>query len=218
MLIMLIITISGIANAVQQEFNDSEIWNNSECTTISVGKNVSTDGSTIISYNSDCGGCPFHTTIVPAANWEEGDVRAIMHRGEVRGEMPQVPQTFQYLRSCLPVMNEKGVAVGETTCSIDTSTEYGKEVKEVMFNSEGIVDYEYIFEVVLERASTAREAVEILGEIIETYKWAPIHAECINFADGDEIWIMEVYGHDLWCAFKLADNEVHSQTRRKKKT
>lgn len=178
------------------------------CTTVSVGKNVSVDGSTIISYNSDCGGCPFHTTIVPAADWQPGNVRGIMHRGEVRGEMPQILHTFQYLRSCLPVMNEKGVAVGETTCSIDTSTEYGQEVKEVMFSSDGIVDYEYIFEVVLERASTAREAVEILGEIIETYKWAPIHAECINFADGEEIWIMEVYGHDLWCAFKLPDDEV----------
>jgi len=206
--IIITIPISGIADVVQQEPEDSDICLNSECTTVSVGKDVSTDGSTIISYNSDCGGCPFHASIVPAEDWEEGDMRAIMHHGEIQGEMPQVPHTFQYLRSCLPVMNEKGVAVGETTCSIDTSTEYGKEVKEVMFSSKGIVNYEYIFEVVLERASTAREAVEILGEIIETYKWAPIHAECINFADGNEIWIMEVYGHDLWCAFKLADDEV----------
>jgi len=204
----------GMADVIEQEVNcvacneDLCITSNSECTTVSVGKNVSTDGSTIISYNSDCGGCPFHTTIVPAADWVEGDMRGIMHRGEVQGEMPQVPHTFQYLRSCLPVMNEKGVAVGETTCSIDTSTEYGQEVREVMRSSEGIVDYEYILEVVLERASTAREAVEILGDIIETYKWAPINAENINFADGDEIWIMEVYGHDLWCAFRLADDEV----------
>lgn len=201
-------SLTGFANTALTERNNIPVSANSECTTVSVGKDVSVDGSTIISYNSDCGGCPFHAEIIPAADWQEGDKRAIMHRGKVQDEMPQVSHTYQYLRSCLPVMNEKGVAVGETTCPIDTNTDYGKEVKEVMRSSEGSVDYQYIFEVVLERASTAREAVEILGEIIETYKWAPIHAECINFADGDEVWIMEVYGHDLWCAFKLADDEV----------
>ena len=200
--------INGLAVNSQSGENNSFMGENSECTTVAVGKEVSVDGSTIISYNSDCGGCPFHASIVPEADWQKGDMRAIMHRGKVHGEMPQIPHTFKYLRSCLPVMNEKGVAVGETTCSIDDSTEYGKEVKEVMRSSSGIVDYEYILEVVLERASTAREAVEILGDIIETYQWAPINAECFNFADGDEIWIMEVYGHDLWCAFKLADDEV----------
>ena len=159
--------INALAETNQLEKNNLFLGDNSECTTVSVGKDVSVDGSTIIPYNSDCGGCPFDATIIAAQDWEKDDMRAIMHRGEAHGEMPQIPHTFKYLRSCLPVMNEKGVAIGETTCSIDDSTEYGKEVKEVMRSSEGFVDYEYILEVVLERASTAREAVEILGGIIE---------------------------------------------------
>ena len=206
--VLMVIFVTALAESNQLEEKNLIMGDNSECTTVSVGKDVSVDGSTIISYNSDCGGCPFDARIVPEGDWKEGDMRAIMHQGEVCGEMPQISHTFKYLRSCLPVMNEKGVSIGETTCSIDDSTEYGKEVKEAMFSGDGIVDYEYILEVVLERASTAREAVETLGKIIETYKWAPINAECFNFADGEEIWIMEVYGLDLWCAFKLANDEV----------
>jgi len=178
------------------------------CTTVSVGKNASADGTTIISYNCDCGGCQFEAKIVPAKDWEEGETIQITGHGKVLGEIPQVPHTFQYLKAVLGVINEKGVAVGETTCPIDTITEYAKEVKEVMFSSEGFIDYGTCLNIVLERASTAREAVEIFGELIETYKWAPIEAETINFADGNELWIFEVYGHDLWCAFKLDDDEV----------
>ena len=178
--------IIALAEGNQTEQNNLYMGDNSECTTVAVGKGVSMDGSTIVTYNSDCGGCPFHASIIPEADWEKGDVRAIMHRGKVQREIPQISHTFRYLRSCLPVMNEKGVAVGETTCSIDDSTEYGKKVKEVMRSSEGIIDYEYILEVVLERASTAREAVEILGDLVETYKWAPINAECFSFTDGEE--------------------------------
>lgn len=180
-----------------------------DCTTVSVGKNASANGTTIISYNCDCGGCPFDARIVPAKDWEEGEmVQFTDWGGEVLGEIPQVPHTYKYLKSLMAVINEKGVAVGETTCPIDTSTEYGKEVEEVMFSSDGFIDYGTCLTVVLERASTAREAVEIYGDLIETYKWAPIEAETINFADGNEVWIFEVYGHDLWCAFKLADDEV----------
>lgn len=180
-----------------------------DCTTVSVGKNASVDGTTIISYNCDCGMCPIDARIVPAKDWEEGDVITIRGwGGEVLGEIPQVPHTFQYVQNIMAVLNEKGVAVGETTCPIDTSTEYGQEVEKVMFSSEGFVDYGTFLTIVLERASTAREAVRIFGDFIETYKWAPMEAETINFADGNEVWIFEVYGHDLWCAFKLPDDEV----------
>ena len=179
------------------------------CTTISVGKNASVNGTTIISYNCDCATCPFGVNIVSAKDWEEGDTITVRSwEGEEPGKIAQVSHTFGYVQNIMAVLNEKGVAVGETTCSIDTSTEYGKEVKEVMFASKGLVDYETFLNFVLERASTAREAVQILGDLIETYKWAPIAAENINFADGDEVWIFEVYGHDLWCAFRLADDEV----------
>ncbi|HPJ26919.1 MAG TPA: C69 family dipeptidase [Synergistaceae bacterium] len=173
------------------------------CTTISVGKKATVDGSTLTSYNCDCGGCNWHNRIVPAKDWEEGALRSI---GEEYGTIPQVAHTYQTLGGY--VMNEKGVSLGETTCPIDTSTEYGKKVKEVMFSSKGLINYEYIMDVVVERVATAREGVELLGKLVETYKWAPIEAECFNFADGNEVWIMEVYGHDLWCAFRLADDEV----------
>jgi len=178
------------------------------CTTVSVGKNASADGTTIISYSCDGHGPSFATQIIPAKDWPEGETIQITRRGEVQGEIPQVPHTFQYLKSMLGVINEKGVAVGETTCPIDTITEYAKEVKEVMFSSEGFIDYGTCLGIVLQRASTAREAVEIYGELIETYKWGSMEAETVNFADGNEVWIFEVYGHDLWCAFKLDDDEV----------
>ena len=59
--------------------------------------------------------------------------------------------------------------------------------------------------IALERAETAREAVQIIAQQVEEYGWNT-SAECINICDGNEVWIMEVYGLDLWCAVRIPDD------------
>jgi len=206
------------------------------CTCIAVGKDATVDGSAIITHNDDSSVADFRLWIIPEADWPEGSTRDIViyshdyvdygeyppvypedGKAKVVGEMPQVPHTYRYFHSRYSFMNEKGVAMGETTLSIDTSTAYGKEVKRVMIReSEGLIDCWFAQDIALERASTARDAVEIMGDLVETYGWHTQSGECIDITDGDEVWIMELYGLDIWVAFKLPDDHAFVSANRAK--
>ena len=201
--------------------------NDDKCTIMAVGKDATVDGSTIISYNCDCASCDFRMFMVPAMDWPEGSVRDIISWGHYNdrmydfsrkweldfsdikvGEMPEVQHTYRYIHTIDSNINEKGLLIGESTCGIDSSTEYGKEVKKVMTtDSKGIIDYDFAMDIVLERCTTPREAVRVLGDLIETYGWIPESGECMNITDGDEVWIFEVYGLDIWVAFRLPDDQ-----------
>jgi len=201
--------------------------NDDRCTIMAVGKDATVDGSTIVTYNCDCTGCDFRMFMVPAMDWPEGSVRDIISWGHYNdrmydfsrkweldfsdikvGEMPEVQHTYRYIHTIDSNINEKGLLIGESTCGIDSSTEYGKEVKKVMHtDSKGIIDYDFAMDIVLERCTTPREAVRVLGDLIETYGWIPESGECMDITDGDEVWIFEVYGLDIWAAFRLPDDQ-----------
>ena len=103
-------------------------------------------------------------------------------------------------------MNENGVAMGESTCSIDRSTDYGMKVYELLIKSStGIIDCYQAQHIAMERATTAREAVQITGDLVEEYGWYG-YAENMNICDGNEVWIAEFYGLDLWCAVRIPDD------------
>lgn len=40
-----------------------------------------------------------------------------------------------------------------------------------------------------------------MGDLVEEYGWNAT-PECINICDGNEVWIAEFFGRDLWCAVK----------------
>jgi len=84
-------------------------------------------------------------------------------------------------------MNEKGVAMGETTLSIDSSIPYGREVRNVMIReSEGLIDCWFAQDIALELAATAREAVRIMGDLVEQHGWTNQSGECMDITDGKE--------------------------------
>lgn len=194
------------------------------CTIVAVGKDAMEDGSTVITHNDDSTSADFRLWTIPAKDWEEGATRDIVvdshnyndfgnfpesvvyEKGTVMAQIPQVPHTYSYFHSRYSFMNEMGVAMGESTFSVDTSTEYGKKVNEVMVrNSWGIVDCWAAQDIALERAATAREAVQIMGDLIEEYGWYG-SGETINVCDGNEVWIAEFYGNDVWVAVKIPDD------------
>lgn len=197
------------------------------CTIMAVGKDATVDGSAIVSYNCDCTDCDFRMFLVPAMDWPEDAERDIISWGHyndrmydfskkweidfgdlVIGQMPEAEHTYRYIHTIDSNINEKGVIIGESTCVIWSDSDYAQEVKKVLVNdSEGIIDYDFAMDVVLERSNTAREAVEVLANLIETYGWVNDAGECFNITDGNEIWIFEVYGLNLWAAYKLADDE-----------
>ena len=192
----LILLLSVSASVQGNEDVVEEFDHMDSCTAIAAGRNATVDGSTIITHNDDSSIADFRLWIIPEADWPEGSTRDIVVYSHdyidygqyppvypeecpsgppgatIVGTMPQVPHTYRYFHSRYSCMNEKGVAMGETTITSDTSTDYGEEVKKVMIDeSDGIIDCWFAQDIGLEQASTAREAVNIMGDLVETYRW-----------------------------------------------
>jgi dipeptidase len=113
------------------------------------------------------------------------------------GQIPQVEHTYQYLHSRYSFINEMGVAMGESTAKLQ------RELREVR----GWIDCWTAQDIALERATTAREAVRIMGDLVEEYGWYG-SGEIMNVTDGNEVWIAEFYGLDLWVAVRMPDDCV----------
>lgn len=184
----------------------------SACTIVGVGKEAMADGSTVITHNDDSTTADYRLYIVPEQDWPKDAVRKLIlddhnyGQGTAMGATPQAAHTFRYFRSRYSFMNEKGVATGESTFSYDQNTPREKEIYKVMVKeSPGIVDCWLAQDIALERASTAREAVRIMGDLVEEFGWnGP--GETINVCDGNEVWIAEFFGHDIWAAVRIPDD------------
>ena len=98
------------------------------CTSIMVGCKASTDGSVITSHTCDS---KYRTwvTMEPAADHKAGEMHKVykgtMHTStakamegmELAGEIPEVAHTYAYMNTAYPCMNEKQLAMGESTFS-----------------------------------------------------------------------------------------------------
>jgi len=188
------------------------------CTILGVGRRATADGSGVITHNDDSTVANYPLRIVPAQDWPEGATRKIVANahtndgGTVLGTMPQVRHTYRYLMSRYSFMNEKGVAIAESTFGIDTTTEIGKKVRDVMWTKgDGLVDCWMAQDVALERAATAREAVQIMGRLVEEFGFLTETGgggETMTVTDGSETWVVEFYGRDIWAAARVPEDHV----------
>lgn len=182
------------------------------CTIVATGNKAMVDGSTVITHNDDSTVADFRLSIVPAADWSEDAVRDIViddhnyGKGTIVDQIPQVPHTYRYFRSRYSFMNEMGVAMGEATFNYDRSTPVRTDVYNTMVrNAGGEIDCWMAQDIALERAATAREAVQVMGWLVENYGWnGP--GETINITDGTETWIAEFYGRGIWAAQRVPDD------------
>jgi dipeptidase len=184
------------------------------CTTIMVGRLASTDGSVITSHSCD-GRYRTWLEIVPARKFNRDAVHPIywgtlfteatwdMTNVIRKGEIPEATTTYAYLSTAYPCLNEKQLAIGETTI-------YGRDA---LINKEGLFLIEELEKVALERCSTAREAIALIGSLAEKYGYADL-AECITLADKKEVWQLEIAGSGpgrpsaLWVARRIPDDHV----------
>lgn len=194
------------------------------CTIIGVGRLATVDGSTIITHNDDSGGADFRLWLIPGREWPEGSMRNIAidshnygdfsdpwdnedyGNGYIAAQIPQPAETYAYFHSRYSFMNEKGVAIGEATNSLNKRSESGAKAYAAIFeNNTGIIDCWNAQDIALERATTAREAVRIMGDLVEEFGWGDA-CETMNITDGTEVWVAEFYGKDLWCAVRIPED------------
>jgi dipeptidase len=184
------------------------------CTTIMVGRLASTDGSVMTSHSCD-GNYRTWLEITPAGKFEKGTMHPVywgtLHTEEQwdmsdvteKGEIPEAEETFAFLNTAYPCMNEKQLAIGETTI-------YGR--KELR-NEEGLFLIEELEKIALQRCKTAREAIALIGRLAEEYGYGDL-AECITIADPKEVWQFEISGSGkgrpsaIWCAQRIPDDHV----------
>ena len=187
---------------------------NDACTSVIVGKAASVDGSTMTSHSCDSRTDRTWMNIVPHRKHKPGAMAPIyMGSKETKGpddpdaisvgQIPQVPETYAYINSAYPVMNEKQLAIGETT--------FGG--KSELKSDEGILDCPELYRLALERASTARDAIRIIDRLTTEFGYDD-YGECFTFADTRETWHFEILGPGagkrgaVWAAVRIPDEHV----------
>jgi len=197
----------------QEKPQELEEWEGS-CTSIMAGRLATTDGSVITAHTCD-GNYRTWLNIVPHQKHEKGSTNKIyfgkMHtetswdlRGHVlRGDIPQVDETYAFLNVAYPCMNEKQLAIGETTIG----------GRRELYNSEGMFTIEEVKRLMLERCTNARDAIRLAGELVKKYGYSD-RGECITIADPKEVWQFEIFGAGpleigaVWAAARIPDDHI----------
>lgn len=169
------------------------------CTNILVTRGASKDGSVIITYACDGEFHP-HLQYSPAADYEPGDSIEITDwSGKLRGKIPQVSHTYAIVQ----LMNEHQLVIGETT--------FGG--REELRNPDGLLNYWTLMHIALQRARTAREAINVITNLIDEYGYRSM-GESISIGDKKEAWILEIIGPGAggkgaeWVAVKVPDGYI----------
>jgi len=175
------------------------------CTNFIVGKKASKDGSVICTYNADDYGMFQGLCHFPAAKHPKGSMRKVYDwdTNKYHGEILEAEQTYNVIGN----INEWQVTIGETT--------FGG--REEMVDSTGIIDYGSLIYITLQRAKSAREAIQIMTSLVEQYGYNS-EGESFTICDPNEAWLMEMMGcasnrrlskeRTVWVAIRIPDDMI----------
>ncbi len=208
------------------------------CTTMIITKGATTDGSVFIAHSDDSEMFDNRLVYVPAADYKEGSMRPVYydpsslgnrpefnsnvlrryvgtHRGPVYidndmpqsiplGFIPQVAHTYAYMDGSYGLMNEHQLMMGEATNGAKVTAE-PQPGKLIFYSAE-------LSRVAMERCKTARCAVDLIGELIDTYGYYGT-GEVLPIADTKEGWVLEMAPSPdntkgLWVARRVPDGEI----------
>lgn len=174
----------------------------SACTNLIAGKGATTDGSVMMSYSADSHNLFGFLHHSPAARHPKGAMRKITDwdTGKPLGEIPQVAETYNVVGN----MNEHQLAIGEST--------WGGREELADTTGQSVMDYGSLIYVALERAKNAREAIDVMTDLVEKYGYAS-GGESFTIADKNEVWVMEMIGKGaekgaVWIAVRIPDNAI----------
>jgi len=208
------------------------------CTTMIAGKNATSDGSIIVAHSDDNDMADQRIVYVPARDYPEGAMRNVYYdpcslganekyndswwcryagpdRGPAYvdlnrpqsiplGSIPQVSHTYAYFDGDYGIMNEHQLMFGECTDGVKTTVD-PEPGKRIFYSAE-------LSRVALERCRTARDAIRLMGELIETYGYYGT-GETLPVGDTEEAWVMEMAPSPsgiggLWVAKRVPDGEI----------
>lgn len=173
----------------------------SACTNVIVTPGASKDGSSLVSYAADShwlyGELYFHK----GGKHKKGSMIDIREWDSNRplGQIAQVPRTYKTVGN----MNQHQLIIAETT--------WGG--RPGLADENGIMDYGSLIYITLQRAKTAREAIETIVALANEYGY-PSSGESFSIADTKEAWVMDLVGKGtgnkgiVWVARRIPDGYI----------
>lgn len=216
LLTTLMISLSGIITLNAQV--DKSDWKGGVpegCTSITVGKLASVDGSVMTSHTDDSHRTRSWMDIQAGGKHKPGETVTMYKRVACDsfamptyahnpiGTIPQVKETNGYINTAYPSMNTKQLAIGEST--------FGG--RSCLQSDEGLIDCQRLCKLMLQRTSTAREAIQMADELLMKYGWNDA-GECLTIADTKEVWHLEIVGPGkgnigaIWVAQRVPDDHI----------
>ena len=175
------------------------VLNADACTNFIVTRGASTDGSNMVTYAADSHGLYGSLyQYVPGKYTQYMDVTE-WDTGRYLGQILQAETRYRTLGNS----NEHSLFITETTFGGRPELEDPK----------GGIDYGSLIYITLQRAKTAREAIDIIVELANTYGYAS-SGESFSLIDTEEAWIMELIGKGpedkgiVWVARRIPDGYV----------
>jgi len=218
------------------------------CSTILVGRKATNDGSVLMSSSCD-GDIMGMIYVMPAQKYPKGtklpmywnlprprthqEYMANLRKGyELVGYLP-VEQTYRSIILAGNVENMTTGGMNEHGLSI--AIEF-LPMRSGLASKRGVVGPNSnhwttsLIANALMRARTAREAIKVIGAMVERYGFqyyrAPHAGVALPIADGKEVWLMEIFGPGqhwtpesgkpggVWCAQRIPDGEVGCSANR----
>ena len=173
------------------------------CTNIIVTRGASADNSNMVSYAADSHTLYGELYYHPAALWKQGTMLEVVDWDTHRplGSIPQVARTYKTVGN----MNEYQLIIGETT--------WGG--RRELRDPNGVMDYGSLIYIALQRARTAREAIQVIVDLAKEFGYAS-SGETFSIADKDEAWVMDLVGKGsevkglAYVAIKVPDGYICS--------
>jgi len=189
---------------------------------IYIGRNHTADG---IAYLAGYGDEPSShwLDIYPRAQHPGGSTITVgvTPQADMPGYLSEIPQAREtarnmrvsysyYLGVPAPLtnggLNEHGVAVRDIWSSSRA------ELREMTPRNQTGPNYSDLARIVIERARTAREGVDLIGRLIAEHGYATYGGNAHMIADPDEAWVVIEFagGQGLWCAERLGPDSIRA--------
>lgn len=187
---------------------------------IYVGKNLTEDGSVLIGGSGDEVSSHW-LEVVPERDHAEGATITVgvTEKAFMPGNLMEIPQagrTFRYLTmnyteyEGFPPPLTNGGLNEHNVAGRDVWSPSRRELVELTPSPQSGPQYSDLSRIAMERARSAREAVEIIGALIDEYGYSTYGGNSHMFADENEGWVLIDFagGQGLWIAERLGPDEV----------
>lgn len=180
------------------------------CLTIIVGREVSASGRVLVGHNEDdIGRCMVHHGYVDSAQWPEDTV---LPAEDGRAAIPQVESTYGFywsevcdanrgLSGTDIFLNENGVCIVS-----NNNAESREDIMDESRLTDGGIEYN-VRRIVAERAVSARDALNIIIELVEKWGYVP-SGRAYTVADSQEAFMIQIASGRRYIAARIPDDGV----------